>query len=417
MDFVYLRLIQYPSQFPFFSLVLPFCFGDCFGEITCVVNRYQVLNVLEISFAFVFVQTQHNHASVEMLFPPLFAADMADMMKEDAGSEVAGFEVLESSKEDVGLDQPPGLDDGQNKSEPVSLAPKRSAALFNDESDECEVDDEDIWSMPDEAWKTVKELTADPCNRVKMGSIAMRYIESEGKGKEVPKKSLAKDGKDANDDTAAFLQILLVGMCNLADRCTALEEAAKEGAAASSSKEGAAASSSKASDVQPARKTKTVATSLDAYDLPTLEAWSTDDGRCDQCGHSWSTKDCAANFSVEGQVWETIMKKMFADWSADKMRSGQKCHLLDSYIHTAWNVANSLAVKEIIYEDESTSIEERLRNQLFQPDVRGDQKPLWLYQGGQKDNKYLTFGCIYCQRATTLYYSHESFRQQLSWYF
>ena len=218
--------------------------------------------------------------------------------------------------------------------------------------------------------------------RVKTGSIAMRFIEAEGKHDKVPKKH---SGRDASDDTTALIEILLVGICNLADRCAALEDAAMRDAAASSSTP---------HDVQPAKKKKTVGASLEFYDLPELDAWPTTAGKCHKCGHKWSHNNRKDIFPVDTQVWKTIMEKMFADWSAEKMSTGQQCRLLDSYIHTAANVAASLASFEIIKEDEIAKVEARLRNRLFQPDVRGDSKALWLYHAGQKDNKYLTFGSV-----------------------
>ena len=119
---------------------------------------------------------------------------------------------------------------------------------------------------------------------------------------------------------------------------------------------------------------------------------------------------------LDGQVWQTIMEKMFADWSEEQMCNGQQCRLLDSYIQTAANVTASLASCKIIKEHEVAAVEARLRNQLSQPGVREDSKALWLYHAGGK-HKYLTFGCIHCHRATTLWYSDENFQQVLEWYF
>ena len=369
-----------------------------------------------------------------MLFPPVFAADMADTMKQET-KEVAGddeFQVLDSSKDNVGtaqspemlsngqkIDSPPGVwqapgkwQEGEDKSHGKDVEHHNISASedSSNESDQCGFVDQNVWEMPEEAWKTVLDmkLTA-PANRVRMGGIAMQFIESEGKSNPVPKKRTRKHGNDTNDDIAAWIQILLASICKLSDRCDALEEALKQSADV--------ASSSKLSDVQATAEKKNWNASSDVYDLPTLQAWSVHDGKCDRCEQSWSHTDSTSHFAVDDQVWETIMKKMFADWSRDKMYAGQQCRLLHSYIHTASNVATSLAAKEIIREGEITAMEERLRNQLFQPDIRGDRKALWLYYGGEKDRKYLTFGCIHCHRARTLYYSHEKFHRELSWYF
>ena len=122
------------------------------------------------------------------------------------------------------------------------------------------------------------------------------------------------------------------------------------------------------------------------------------------------------NFEVDKQVWETIMMKMYLDWSAEKMHNGEKCRLLDSYIHTAANVAYSLVSCDVIREDQYAEVEARLRNRLFQPDGHDDSKTLWLYHGGNKE-KYLTFGCVHCQRTTSLYYSANDFEKVVKWFF
>ena len=157
-------------------------------------------------------------------------------------------------------------------------------------------------------------------------------------------------------------------------------------------------------------------TSLEFYDLPRLQPWTTSAGKCHRCNLTWSQQSRIDNFSADNNIWETIMNKMFKDWSAEKMAVGDKCQVLSSYINTAANVAASLAECNVIDSADYAEIEAVLRHRLFQPDLSGDTKPLWLYSGGKKD-EYLTFGCIHRCRGTTLYDSAENFRQVIDWYF
>ena len=223
---------------------------------------------------FVFQEVFWFLASTHMLFPPVFAANMAAIAKVDAESGVAEFEVLDASN---------GLDDDHTVAEAECEVDLAAIAKVDAESGvdyfhvldsskgldaadkaEGEDEDDDCWSMP-EVWTQVKALHAHPVanrSRVKMGSIAMKFIEAEGKGEKVPKK---RSGRDASTETAALIEILFVSICTLSDRCTALEDALMRGTAASSSV---------AQDAQSAKKKKTVPASVAFLTLPKLNAWS-----------------------------------------------------------------------------------------------------------------------------------------------
>ena len=111
------------------------------------------------------------------------------------------------------------------------------------------------------------------------------------------------------------------------------------------------------------------------------------------------------------------MNKIFYEWSRDKMINGTKCFLKDSYSSTSERVASSLYSSDILEEYEYTTFEERLRRNLWQPDVRDDDKPLWLEKGGKGPNSYLSFGCIHCHRGTMLWYKDENFKTSLEEFF
>ena len=370
----------------------------------------------------------HLFVDLYMLFPPLYAAiNMAD-----ASTSMAADSTMEADDEDFTVIS---TDEVKVKEEPMTkgsssvqdddarmktVAPPASelsaasgsghcAEAFNMDAGESvmskeNADEEDGWELPDDVWTRVREIYHHPaakCRRVQMGSIAMRLYEPDEQGPDVPRKVSGKATSIKN--VHSLIEVLFACVAHLSDRCTELEK--KD-----------AASSCSTRDVPMLRRKTAGAASAEFYDIPRLRPWAIGDGHCHRCNHNWSAQYSTQNFSTDSSTWESIMHKMFADWSAEKMISGEKCKLKDSYIHAASSATSSLNSCEVVPDDAMVAVEVQIRNRLYQPDVPGDTKPLWFYNGGNKE-KYLCFGCIYCQRATTLYYNDPHFQQTLNWYF
>ena len=111
-------------------------------------------------------------------------------------------------------------------------------------------------------------------------------------------------------------------------------------------------------------------------------------------------------------VWEQAMHKMFDDFSMD----GEWFDLKDGYVHTDSNVAQSFVSSDVITQDEADNVASSFRRMLWQPDCPKDARPMLLYRGG-KVSKYITFGCVRCQRGTSLYYPSANFMANLRNYF
>ena len=115
---------------------------------------------------------------------------------------------------------------------------------------------------------------------------------------------------------------------------------------------------------------------------------------------------------VFGDVWITVMNKQYVDWSSD----AEWFHVKDGYAHTESHVTQALVSSEAIPVEEEESVATSFRRMLWKPDVANDERPMFLYRGGNK-SKYITFGCIHWQRATSLNYPKPSFMADLKKFF
>ena len=345
-----------------------------------------------------------------------------------ANSDELDFQVLDKSEPAASYDVEVDFE-----VEDDVFGTKMNEAIVEDGCSQGEVADmeEDGWFMPlmpEEVLGQVTEMNAHH-SKVRLGSIAMRYIESEGKGRKVPKEQIQSE---ADDEKRALFEIMFTSICTLNDRVTSLEEELKK------LKKGASSNSSSAADwqpipvdvewktvamdwsCQPAKKKKTVQASLEYYKLPKWQPWLTTAGKCPRCKFAWSNNDPKENgrrnWEVDRPVWETIMHKMYLDWSPEKMINDEECRVLNSYTHTAANITNSLSNAGLVQQHHYDEVDGRLRTRLFQPDCHNDDRCMWMHFGGNKE-KYLTFGCIHCQRCTSVNYSASDFQRVIQRFF
>ena len=85
--------------------------------------------------------------------------------------------------------------------------------------------------------------------------------------------------------------------------------------------------------------------------------------------------------------------------------------------HVETQVAQALVTTGAISTDEEVNVASSFRKRILKPDIANVARHLFLYHGGKAENKYITFGCIHCQRATTLYSCHGNFTANLRNYF
>ena len=196
---------------------------------------------------------------------------------------------------------------------------------------------------------------------------------------------------------------------NLAERVTVLEAKLKEVTTASASqpKEDTIAASSATGTWCKKRR------SDEEYRVPRWTPWALDSGWCGHCKHYWASADSEDNFMVCRAVWETVMNNIFADWKSN----AEWCYMKETYGHMESHATQALVTIGAISMDEEVNVASSFRKRIRKPDIAKYARPLFLYHGGEADNKYITFGCIHCQRATTLYPCHCSFTADLRNYF
>ena len=215
------------------------------------------------------------------------------------------------------------------------------------------------------------------------------------------------------------LDDLVSKVINLADRVNTLEDLVSKvttsaasqpnrgsRASASHPKEDTLAATSASGTSHNKRK------SAPQYKAPRFAPWPMDSGKCRKCRHDWAPGDSTDHFMVMSPVWTTTMNKMFVDFRMD----GEWFDLKEGYVHTDSNVAQSLVSSDVITQDEAEGVATSFRRMLWQPDVPNDARPMFLYRAGGK-SKYITFGCVECQRATSLYYPSPTFMADLKNFF
>ena len=147
----------------------------------------------------------------------------------------------------------------------------------------------------------------------------------------------------------------------------------------------------------------------DQYIVPALRPWKMDSGQCKWCLRSWSSDESNANYSMCRNSWEQAMSEFFIDYKATPANSaGGLWDFNDASVGTPYHVETSLVVGEVLTTEQGRQFGKLMAERLWQPDQANDR--CWfLFKGGQKANRYITFGCVRCQRCTDLYYGSPSF--------
>ena len=223
-----------------------------------------------------------------MLYPPVFAAEMASSAK--AAAEEPWEEWVDANRDH---DHAAAVASAAAQAPHDDAAPAPVLRKEESESEEdCDMEPHSSpWHLPQSAWTKVTHCyeQADDQKKVRMGSISMTLIDAEGKGKKVPwpRSNAAVSSKHDECDhatgetsgnyTEELITILFTCVGTLHDRCTAMEALMDMKV-----KDGRTAASSSSSSKPESRK-RPVEASSDYYDLPLRQPWRTTDGRCDHC--------------------------------------------------------------------------------------------------------------------------------------
>ena len=157
------------------------------------------------------------------------------------------------------------------------------------------------------------------------------------------------------------------------------------------------------------QKRKTCPKYRDQYIVPAFRPSKMNSGQCQWCLRSWSTAEFDANYQMDRNVWEQAMSDYFIDFKATaEGLAGGLWDFNEGSVGTPYHVETSLVVGEALTTERGRQFARLMAERLWQPD-QGDDKCWFLFKGGQKANRYITFGCVRCQRCTDLYYGSPSF--------
>ena len=214
------------------------------------------------------------------------------------------------------------------------------------------------------------------------------------------------------DELVKTLGELVSKVIHLTDRVNTLEELVNKGTSSAASQPNHGSSASASQPQEDALAAPSASGSLHnkrkparQFKAPRFQPWQMDSGECNKCHRSWSTAESPENFMVMTHVWEQAMNKMYEDFSME----GEWFEMKEGYVHSVDNLAQSLVACGVITAEEADGVASSLRRMVWQPDCPKDTRPMFLYKGGGKTSKYITFGCVRCQRATSLYYPSAHF--------
>ena len=146
---------------------------------------------------------------------------------------------------------------------------------------------------------------------------------------------------------------------------------------------------------------------------PKFNPWQMNSGECNRCHRAWSTVESKAHFMLMPDVWEQAMSKLCQNFTTDSLWFDY----VEGSVHAPDNVTQSLVASGAVPEADAEDVASAFRRMIWQPDCPRDPRLFFLFKGGQQMSKYITFGCIHCQRATSLYYPSVHFMTHLRIYF
>ena len=226
-----------------------------------------------------------------------------------------------------------------------------------------------------------------------------------------------------HDELVQSMDALMSKLTHLTHRVSTLEEELKKftssaasqpshdsSASASQPQDDAVAASSACGSLHNKRKTAR------QFKVPKFDPWPMNSGGCHKCHREWSTAESPAHFMLCLDVWQQAMNKIFQDFTAVGGLAGGYYDYIEGSVHTPYTSTNSLVACNVITEAQAEDISSMVARMLWQPDVH-DKRCWFLFKAGEKNSRYVTFGCIHCQRGTSRIYRSDNFLTDLRNYF
>ena len=249
------------------------------------------------------------------------------------------------------------------------------------------------------------QQTQDDAMAHRVGTLEQQVIDLREIAAWKPNHSASASQQPQNDDMAHRVGALEAQMRDLKNTA-ALQPSHSASASQQPEDDAMAASCASASLPQ---KRKTCPKYRVQYRVPVVRPSKMNSGQCQWCQRSWSTAEFDANYQMDRNVWEQAMSDYFIDFKATPEHlAGGLWDFNEGSVGTPYHVETSLVVGEALTTEQGRQFARLMAERLWQPD-QGDDKCWFLFKGGQKANRYITFGCVRCQRCTDLYYGSPSF--------
>jgi len=153
------------------------------------------------------------------------------------------------------------------------------------------------------------------------------------------------------------------------------------------------------------------------YRVPAFRPMRVNGGKCQWCERCWSKDEFQANYDLDKMAWEQAMTKLFYGFEAtEEGLAGGLYDFIESSGGMPYNVQHSLEQLKTLKEEQGVVFSNLMADNLWKPD-QGDDKCWFLFKGGNGLKRYITFGCVRCQRGVDLWYNSPTFWTDFMRYF
>ena len=243
----------------------------------------------------------------------------------------------------------------------------------------------------------------------RVGTLEQEVIDLKQSAASQPSRSASASQQLLNDAMAHRVGALEADMRDLKN--SAATQSSYSASASQQPQDDAMAASCASSSLPHKRKT------CQQYRVPAFRPMRVNSGKCQWCQRCWSTAEFKVNFQLDKNAWEQAMSKLFYGFeSTEEGLAGGLCDFIESSVGTPYNVQTSLEQLKTLLPEQGEEFANLMADKLWQPD-QGDDKCWFLFRGGDKLKRYITFGCVRCQRGVTLWYGSPTFWTDFMRYF
>ena len=243
----------------------------------------------------------------------------------------------------------------------------------------------------------------------RVGTLEQEVIDLKQSAASQPSHSASASQQPQNDAMAHRVGTLEAEMRDLKN--SAATQPSHSASASQQPEDDAMAASCASASLPHKRKTS------QQYRVPPFRPFPVNSGKCQWCQRCWSTAESKVHFQLDRNAWLQAMTKLFDGFeTTEEGLAGGLWDFIEGSVGTPYNVETSLVSCKALTPEQGRDFSNLMAEKLWQPD-QGDDKCWFLFRGGEKAFRYITFGCVRCQRGTTLYYSSQTFWTDFMRYF